>query len=93
MRLIAVTAVINVSAAAGRVQLIHYCREIGICPPVQRGTPLRGVGPHFGGWGAQAFPAPHPSKCGLQALARGIREQASASDPPSRELPALTTGG
>ena len=37
---IAVTVVINVSAGAGRVKLIYYCGEIGICLPVQRGTHL-----------------------------------------------------
>ena len=43
--IVAVTVVINVSAGAGRVKLIYYCGEIGFCPPVQRATPLRGVGP------------------------------------------------
>ena len=74
MRLIAVTAVINVSASAGRVQLIYYYGEIGICPAVQRGTPLRGVGPHVGEWpragGASLF-RPSPPAARLGALAKG----------------------
>ena len=58
---IAVTVVINVSAGAGRVKLIYYCGEIGICPPVQRATPLRGVGPSRRGvWGASLF-SPSPT--------------------------------
>ena len=84
---------------SGSVKLIHYCGETGICPPVQRATPLRGVGPsegwvpHVGGWGMQASPAFHSLARGLGALARGMRGGNLRPSPPLARVWSPRVGG